>query len=354
MDESWLVMLYTFVIVALVDGLQFCFGVIALQLIERRNYSREDVVWIITTLGIFRWVFSCVVSRIYRLCGGRWLIFTGAVLFWFGFSTSGFSDQRIVVVVLFVGVLGGTGLCLMYIPAYIALNMYYKKKIQMANGLVMSASAIGVVIFPPILHWIQEQYGIQGALLLSGTCLLSGACAFNMTVFGVLMPPLIHGKSHDSETDSLISSPFSPSDKNAKAEAAPIAKESSVPKTSLNVFLPVDLFVNWRYSAFTVLVVLVSQCINFTIYAYLPDLIVQGGHGEDRSWQPLTMLGITNTFARFMIGFSHKSQNALLVTFLLCSIFIVFLMISFPVVQNSYWLICVCSAAYGPQRPFLE
>ena len=94
-----------------------------------------------------------------------------------------------IVVYIFIGVVSGIGYNFLYVPTWIAANTYYRKRKQLANGLVMSGSAIGVVIFPPVIEWLLNIYGLQG------TFMILGGIALHTIVIGALIPPLVTAES---------------------------------------------------------------------------------------------------------------------------------------------------------------
>ena len=188
-DDSWLVMFYSFIIHSVADGMGLSLGIIGAQLIERRNYSRERVAWIPTIFITSYKLSAFLASSCYRLYGCRLAVVLGGIFTSGGYFITGISSQNVTVVYIFIGVVSGIGYSFLYVPTWIAANTYYRTRRQLANGLVMSGSAIGVVIFPPFVEWLLNVYGLQG------TFMILGGIALNTIVVGVLIPPLVTTES---------------------------------------------------------------------------------------------------------------------------------------------------------------
>ena len=182
-DESWLVMLYSFFIHSVANGTGYSLGLIGMQLIERRNYSRELVAWIPTIFITSYKLSAFLASSCYRHYGCRIAVVLGGIFTCSGYFITGLSSQNVIVVYIFIGVVSGIGYNFLYVPTWIAANTYYRKRKQLANGLVMSGSAIGVVIFPPVIEWLLNIYGLQG------TFMILGGIALHTIVIGALIPP---------------------------------------------------------------------------------------------------------------------------------------------------------------------
>ena len=72
----------------------------------------------------------------------------------------------------------------------------------------------------------------------------------------------------------------------------------------------------------------------------LPDLIdlIQAGHNKNYSWQPITVLSTTNMVARFTMGLKNKSFKTTVIIYIIRAMIIGLTMVSFPLVQNYYWV----------------
>lgn len=67
---------------------------------------------------------------------------------------------------VFIGVLGGIGFGLVYVPAVVAVGFYFEKRRALATGIAVCGSGIGTFVLAPLTTWLLEQYGWRGTLLI--------------------------------------------------------------------------------------------------------------------------------------------------------------------------------------------
>ena len=65
-----------------------------------------------------------------------------------------------------VGVVGGIGFGLVYVPAVIAVGFYFEKKRALATGIAVCGSGVGTFVFAPLNTFLLEEYGWRGTLLI--------------------------------------------------------------------------------------------------------------------------------------------------------------------------------------------
>ena len=300
-DESWLVMFYSFFIHSVADGMGYSLGIIGTQLIERRNYSRELVAWIPTIFITSYKLSAFLASSCYRLYGCRIAVVLGGIFTCSEYFITGLSSQNVTVVYIFIGVVSGIGYNFLYVPTWIAANTYYRTRRQLANGLVMSGSAIGVVIFPPVVEWLLNIYGLQG------TFMILGGIALNTIVVGALIPPLV-----TAESKHLLYQPLKDlNEKNPEDDSvhndSRIKLCDNIKHKLVHTFIAIDLFQNWKYTVYVLASCFADPITLHTLYTYVPDFIVHIGFSDNKSWQPITLSGVSNSLARFFMGTNSKS-----------------------------------------------
>jgi len=79
----------------------------------------------------------------------------------------------------------GLGSSLAFFPSIAVVGQCFKKKRPLANGLVLAGGAIGCTCMPPLLEFLIETYGLNGAcLVLAGLVLHYYVCAcFLYTIY---------------------------------------------------------------------------------------------------------------------------------------------------------------------------
>ena len=66
----------------------------------------------------------------------------------------------------------------MYQPSLVILTYYFDKRLARASGLAQTGTGLGLFVVPPLLQFLIDQYGWQGALLvLAGVVANNAACA---------------------------------------------------------------------------------------------------------------------------------------------------------------------------------
>merc|ERR1719150_2062594 len=101
----------------------------------------------------------------------------GSVIAPAGFFFSTFVYD-VYLLMLFFGVVAGTGLGLMYVPAVVSVGYYFDKRRALATGVVCSGSGAGTFILAPIASFLLIQLnGWRGAMkVFAGFCLFCILC----------------------------------------------------------------------------------------------------------------------------------------------------------------------------------
>ncbi len=331
-DESWLVVLYSLAVHTVTAGFNASFSIIVPELVSRRNFSRLAVASVVTTLTVSWRIMGFFTGGVCALCGYRIPIMAGGIVSCVACTIVGFSNQDVITVFFFLGIVSGLGRSLMYLPTFLAANTYFKSKRQLANGIVMSGSAVGMVVFPPLVAWLLENFGLQGTFFVLGGIML------NITVLGALFPPL----EDAVEMEALLSSKNGTVQSEEEEKAKPCER---IKRTAL-AFFAFDLFTNWKFAAFVASTSVVGA-IGYPVAAFVADFVQYVGHPRNTSWIPITVSGVTNSVARLAIGIHDKPIGLVSVLFV-AGIFVdSACLILLIVVQSFFWLICADMGVFG-------
>lgn len=66
----------------------------------------------------------------------------------------------------------------------LALMSYFRLKLNRASGVAMTLAGIGPIIYPPMIQYLQINYGVDGCMLIIG------AFALHMLIGAVLLQPI--------------------------------------------------------------------------------------------------------------------------------------------------------------------
>lgn len=105
-----------------------------------------------------------------KLYGPQPVIMSGGVVFGLGCILASLS-QYVWEFALTQGLLVGLGTCMAYVPTMSVAPTWFDKRRGLAMGIVISGSACGGMIWPPVLRAITSHLGFRNALRISG-CLV--------------------------------------------------------------------------------------------------------------------------------------------------------------------------------------
>jgi MFS family permease len=106
-----------------------------------------------------------------KLYGPQPVIMTGGLVFGIGCILASLS-QYVWEFALTQGLLIGLGTCMAYVPTMSVAPTWFDKRRGLAMGVVISGSACGGMIWPPVLRAITSAIGFRNALRISG-CLVA-------------------------------------------------------------------------------------------------------------------------------------------------------------------------------------
>jgi len=105
-----------------------------------------------------------------KLYGPQLVIMAGGVVFGLGCILASLSEY-VWEFALTQGLLVGMGTCMAYVPTMSVSPTWFDKRRGLAMGIVISGSACGGMIWPPVLRAITSHIGFRNALRISG-CLV--------------------------------------------------------------------------------------------------------------------------------------------------------------------------------------
>ena len=82
---------------------------------------------------------------------------------------------------LLYGVVGGTGLGLIYLPAILSVGLHFHRRRSLATGISVCGSGVGAFVFAPMTNFLLETHGWQTSnMVFGGLCLLCALCGATM------------------------------------------------------------------------------------------------------------------------------------------------------------------------------
>ena len=165
------------------DGFGYSFGVLINPLVE---FYDSDVTTISWASSIYNWsvlIFGPIVGGLANEYGLRPICIVGGIVSCFGLCVSTLSPN-VPVLIITVGVIGGVGASLVFIPANIAIGYYFENKRALATGITHCGSGVGQFIIAPFITFLSNTYSWKIVILIIAGFSLT--CA----IFGALTRPL--------------------------------------------------------------------------------------------------------------------------------------------------------------------
>ncbi|ELU11768.1 hypothetical protein CAPTEDRAFT_198912 [Capitella teleta] len=181
---TWMCVLSGFLMNMLVVGVAVkSFGLLFVEIVEKFGSSSAATSWITSLSQCLALMLSPVASTLAAIYGTRRVVFIGGLLIPAGFILSIFAMSREFYYFSY-GLFVGIGTTLAYSPSIILIGLYSDKRRSLANGLTVAGSSVGNFVFPPIIHWMLQNFGLQGTLLILAGLML------NICVCAALLRPL--------------------------------------------------------------------------------------------------------------------------------------------------------------------
>lgn len=177
---GWVVVLSSFVISMIADGISFSFGLLYIEFLEEFEASKATTAWIGSLFIAVPLLAGPIMSALVDRYGCRSMTILGGIISTLGFILASISTTLEMMMITF-GVIAGLGLGLVYVTAVVSIAYWFEKKRNLAVGLGACGTGVGTFIYAPMTQYFIEEYGWRGTiLLLSGTLL-------NLCVCGCVM-----------------------------------------------------------------------------------------------------------------------------------------------------------------------
>ncbi|CAH8652583.1 hypothetical protein MS3_00002969 [Schistosoma haematobium] len=180
---GWVVVIATFFVHMITDGVIVSFGVFIESLVEEFQDSMSATSWI----GSFSYGIPALAaplsSFLLNRFGCRVTCMVGGLISGLGCFAGAFTNSIISLVFSF-GILSGLGASLCITSALVVVSMYFDNRRATATGLSIAGTGVGALVFAPMVDMLLNIYTWRGAMMI-----LSGFF-LNMIVCGALMRPV--------------------------------------------------------------------------------------------------------------------------------------------------------------------
>lgn len=177
---GWVVVLGSFMIHVIADGIAYSFGIYVESFLVHFNASRSEVGFLGSLMLGVTWGTGPIASMLTNKYGCRAVAIAGAIVAAAGLIISIFAPNIYFMYFSF-GIVTGFGLGMAYLPAIVAVSFYFEKRRSLATGLAVCGSGVGTFIFAPITQMLLDEYGWKGTVLIEAGILLN--CVWCGAVF---------------------------------------------------------------------------------------------------------------------------------------------------------------------------
>ncbi|CAK9300426.1 unnamed protein product [Gordionus sp. m RMFG-2023] len=180
---GWIIVLASFMIHFVNDGVGFAFGVIYVSFLDYFQDSRGKTAFVVSIYYAVPLLAGPIASILVDTYGCRKMTIVGGLISFVGFGASVFV-RRIEALYVTMGLVTGLGLSLVNVASIVVVAFYFDSKRAFATGLSTSGSGIGACALGACTEILLQKYGWRG------TTLLFSGLFLNIVVFGAMMRPV--------------------------------------------------------------------------------------------------------------------------------------------------------------------
>uniref|UniRef100_A0A182Q0B3 Major facilitator superfamily (MFS) profile domain-containing protein n=1 Tax=Anopheles farauti TaxID=69004 RepID=A0A182Q0B3_9DIPT len=188
---GWMVVLASFSIHIITDGLTYSFGIFYNEFLTYFNEGKGYTAWIASILVGVTLCSGPISSSLVNRYGCRAVTIAGALLASASLAVSMYATS-VFMLFITIGFGTGLGLGLIYLPAIVSVTMYFERLRSLATGIAVCGSGLGTSIFAPLIETLIQRFQWQGALLaIAGIVLIC-------VLFGLMFKPLVAQPTTDA------------------------------------------------------------------------------------------------------------------------------------------------------------
>ncbi|CAC5378901.1 unnamed protein product [Mytilus coruscus] len=169
---AWVVLSACVVLQCLTSGVVSSFGLFFVEILEVYD---EKVSTATLIMGMMNGAYCLsslpIMMYLIKVLKPRTTVILGSFVTTCGYSLSCLAGN-IYFLFFTLSFLVGVGMALILPPSIYLLGTYFSKRRAMANGIAISGCCLGGLICPPLYRYLLDNYGLRGALLLTGGILM--------------------------------------------------------------------------------------------------------------------------------------------------------------------------------------
>eukprot|EP00095_Tigriopus_kingsejongensis_P011825 snap_masked-scaffold1818_size27096-processed-gene-0.5 protein:Tk11825 transcript:snap_masked-scaffold1818_size27096-processed-gene-0.5-mRNA-1 annotation:"PREDICTED: uncharacterized protein LOC100881530" len=181
---GWVIVMASFLVNMIADGITFSFGVIFVELQEEFQETKALTAGVVSLFHSVPLLSGPIASALTDRYGCRKMTILGSLLATFGFLLSTLV-HRLEMLYLTFGLVAGFGLSLCYVSAIVIVAFYFDRRRSLATGVSVCGTGVGTFLFAPLTQYLVREFGgWRGATVILAGILL------NMCVCGMMFKDL--------------------------------------------------------------------------------------------------------------------------------------------------------------------
>ncbi len=164
------------------------------------NQKSAQVALIGSLLSGFYLAAGPFVTGLSDTIGFRWVTIIGSIVASVAFASCYYVNNIYVFYVVY-GVIGGIGVCCIFVSSVLTVGYYFDKWRALATGIALCGSGIGTSVFAQVFPIIIEKYGIKWGFVSQGAICLS--CIIFSLAFQPLKPKVINDELLQSKPEDV-------------------------------------------------------------------------------------------------------------------------------------------------------
>ncbi|KAG7493128.1 hypothetical protein JOB18_001639 [Solea senegalensis] len=259
---------------------------------EDLGASYSEIAWISSIMLAAMYAGGPVSSVLVDRFGSRPIVMLGGLMCGVSMVIASFGTS-IAYIYFFIGIIGGSGLCLNLNASLTIISKYFLVRRPLANGLAMAGSPVFLCVVAPLNQYLLDRFGWRGSLFILGALML------NCCVAGALMRPVALPPRRRDSRASLKTVEEQRSGSNTEPEGSCVKKAKK--------FINLSLFKNRGF----VFYLIGNMLYIFGAYApivFLPVYAVSQGLDNYSAAYLLSIMGFVDMFVRPCTGLLANSK----------------------------------------------
>ena len=180
---GWIVCISCFVGNMAIGGIVLSYGIILPSIKEYFDKGTFEISLVGSLMTGFTYATAPVSAVLANRFGLRAAYMIGSLIAFVSFFSSAYSSN-VYILMLFFGVIAGTGLGLVLMPVTVACNYYFEKRRALATGMAKTGFSVGGFVFPLVIYSVLQDFDWRGVVWVYGIM------SFVSCIFASFVKPL--------------------------------------------------------------------------------------------------------------------------------------------------------------------